>query len=183
MANWLTIEPLAVGDKRTLAFDCVYVEGTNRGSNATVSSALVHGYDADRPIDGTVDAGSTTTLSDTDVLNGYSNDALIGMHLAIYDSTGEVYETEITDSAATGQVTFLTCGITAAADDTFRIYGEPLLEQTSGTVSSNRVSYQVSAADMTAYPGKRGLVFAVTYEDGDEEDLIVEFEVESSRHR
>jgi hypothetical protein len=185
MSKWLRLhDPLTVGDTKTLKLDAYYEQGDLATTICTCSSVYVLGYDPNRPIEGVVDAAGNTTLTDTSVLGAYADDALIGLPFDIISTLGVVYEGEITDNVSTlSQITFRDMELTPTAGDEFRIVGEPLLSYTTGTASSNRVSHQVTASNMTAERGKRVMVFRVTYEDGDTEEAIVEFEVVGSHRR
>ena len=183
MSTWIKRgQPLTVGDTVTVKLDGYYDLGDTRGTIATCSSVMVHGYDPDRPIDGAADTAGATTLTDTSVLNAFSDNQLIGLPVEITDSDGTVYHSEVTDNdQSDSQITFNALEITPAAGDTFRIIGYPLLTQTTGTASTNRVSHQITSSNMTGTPGNRVLVFRVTREDTDIDEAIGEFEVRESR--
>jgi len=172
-------EPLRVQQTKTLAFDLYYKAGDSKGSVASPSSCLVHAVDPNRQIEGVADTGTAAgVIYDTSVLGDYTADQLKGLSVIIGDDGQEQFRAEITSNSATAKcISITTFEITPSTGDYFFVEGYPVLASVAATVSSNRVSYQVGSANVTAYPHRGYLVFTPTFSNGDTDELIVDYEV------
>lgn len=172
-------EPLRVGGVKTIAFDLYYEGGDNHGSARAATSCLVHAVDPNRQIEGVCDAGSGAgVIIDADVLDDYAANELKGLSIILIDADDRQYRSEITANSPTGKsVSLTTFEISPSTGDVFLIEGTPTLASTAATVSTARVSYQVSKADLTAYPHRGYMVLTPTYTSGDTDELILDYEV------
>lgn len=162
---------LRVGDAKTVSLAFLYASGANKGLARAVASAKVLVIDTNRPVSGTADSGSTTTIVATDLEQ--ADDFWVGCPIII--SIGEnVYQTVVTGwDVDTHTLTFPELPEAVTGTSGYTLQGLVLIPQDDVTPTSNTVSLAISVADATASPGVLNFLWEVTFDDNDDVESYV----------
>lgn len=163
-----------VGDQKPFI-----VRTSVRGAAKNPTSARAIGYDPgpSNQVSGTnSETGSTSTLSASGLTG--ADDKWNGMGVWIeVAASGRRYKARVTDWVlATGILTFTTLTETVAQGDTWEMFGEPLMELASASVSGSQTTVDANQAQH-AYEGTRRIDIELTFSATDVEWVEYEYEV------